>query len=308
MNNNPIAQHISLILPAKNEAFGLKSFLPSLMSAYPELEVIVVDDGSTDETRLVAEQHGAIVLSHPYSLGNGAAIKTGARFASREYLMFMDADGQHRVEDIQKIIDKFLTGYDMVVGCRDRASQASAARWLGNQFYNYIASLIVGHPILDLTSGFRIVQKDKFVEFLHLLPNGFSYPSTITMAFFRSGYTVGYEQITVQKRLGKSHLNLISDGFKFLLIIYKMTILYSPFKVFLPFAVLHFMAGFFNYLYTFTTQGRFTNMSAVFFSAAVIIFLIGLVSEQITTLMYQKQNQALFKSPQTQRRRNAANE
>lgn len=288
MNKEELYQNISLILPAKNEEKGLESFLPKLRAQYPSFEIIVVNDGSTDKTEQVAKQHGAHVISHPYSIGNGAAIKTGARNASRDILMFMDADGQHRIEDIEKLIEKFTQGYDMVVGARDKASQASFSRWLGNSLYNFIASNIVGQKILDLTSGFRIVKKEKFLEFLHLLPNGFSYPSTITMAFFRSGYFVGYENISVKSRIGKSHLNILSDGIKFLLIIYKMTILYSPFKVFLPFAVLHFFAGSLNYIYTYMSQGRFTNMSAVFLSAAVIIFLIGLVSEQITTLMYQR--------------------
>lgn len=288
---------ISLVLPAKNEEHGLSSFLAELLKRYPGLEIIVVDDGSTDKTKEVAIQCGATVVSHPYSIGNGASVKTGARNATREYLMLMDADGQHQVDDIQNIINKFEQGFDMVVGYRDKASQASMPRWLGNRFYNFIASNIVGQPILDLTSGFRLVKKDKFLEFLHLLPNGFSYPSTITMAFFRSGYSVGYQKITVNKRIGTSHLRLFSDGFKFLLIIYKMTTLYSPFKVFLPFAVLHFLAGTLNYFYTYFSQGRFTNMSAVFLSASVIIFLIGLVSEQITTLMYQRHTQSQTPPP-----------
>lgn len=292
MTKPNINTEISLVLPAKNEAHGLASFLPELFKRYPGLEIIVVDDGSTDKTKEIATECGAIVVSHPYSIGNGAAVKTGVRHATREYLMLMDADGQHRVDDIQNMIEKFEQGFDMVVGYRDKASQASVSRWLGNQFYNFIASSIVGQPILDLTSGFRLVKKDKFLEFLHLLPNGFSYPSTITMAFFRSGYSVGYQKITVNKRIGTSHLRLFSDGFKFLLIIYKMTTLYSPFKVFLPFAVLHFLAGTLNYFYTYFSQGRFTNMSAVFLSASVIIFLIGLVSEQITTLMYQRHTQS----------------
>ena len=299
MKPEDIYHHISLVLPTKNEEKALINFLPQLIEKYPQFEIIVIDDGSTDQTKKIAEKYGAMVVSHPYSIGNGAAIKTGARLASRELIIFMDADGQHRIEDIDKLITKFQSGFDMVVGFRDKASQASISRWVGNQFYNYIAASIVGQPILDLTSGFRIVKREKFLEFLHLLPNGFSYPTTITMAFFRSGYSVGYEKIIVNNRIGKSHLNIFYDGFKFLLIIYKMTILYSPFKVFLPFAALHFLAGSINYLYTYTTQGRFTNMSAVFLSASVIIFLIGLVSEQITTLMYQRFSQACQPNPMT---------
>lgn len=290
MNTQEIISQISIIIPAKNEEKGLTTFLPKLAQAYPQCEIIVVNDGSTDNTKTVAEQYATQVISHPYSIGNGAAIKTGARHANRALLLFMDGDGQHRVEDIAKLIEMYNKGYDMVVGARDKQSQASISRWLGNSLYNFIASNIVGQTIQDLTSGFRIVNREKFLDFLHLLPNGFSYPSTITMAFFRSGYFVGYHPIQVTHRIGKSHLNILTDGIKFLLIIYKMTILYSPFKVFLPFAVFHFLAGSLNYIYTYASQGRFTNMSAVFLSAAVIIFLIGLVSEQITTLMYQRQS------------------
>lgn len=291
INREELLQNISVVIPAKNEAEGLATFLPQLKKTYPMFEIIVVDDASTDKTNEVAQNAGVIVISHPYSIGNGGSIKTGTRNATGQYLLFMDGDGQHQVEDIEKLISKFLEGFDMVVGCRDKASQANFSRWLGNRFYNYIASIIVRQPILDLTSGFRLIKRDLFLEFLHLLPNGFSYPSTITMAFFRSGYAVGYQKIVVKPRKGKSHLRLFSDGLKFLLIIYKMTTLYSPFKVFLPFAALHFLLGLLNYAYTFSTQGRFTNMSAVFLSASVIIFLIGLVSEQITALMYQRSAQ-----------------
>ncbi len=281
---------VSIIIPAKHEEHGLKTFLLSLKQVYPAFEVIVVDDGSTDETAMIARSCGALVYSHPYSIGNGAAIKTGARYATGDTLIFMDGDGQHQVENIQPLLAKFQAGYDMVVGARDRSSQASTLRFIGNSFYNKLASFIVGQKILDLTSGCRVVNAQKFKEFLHLLPNGFSSPTTITMAFFRSGYSVAYIPIHVKARIGKSHLKPFSDGWRFLLIIYKMTILYSPIKVFLPFAILHFMAGICNYAYTYFTQGRFTNMSAVFISASVIIFLIGLVSEQITSLMYA-QNQ-----------------
>ncbi len=288
---------VSIIIPAKNEQEGLKTFLLSLKQMYPSFEIIVVDDGSTDDTAMIALSCGANVHSHPYSMGNGAAIKTGARVATGETLIFMDGDGQHQVENIMPLLERFREGYDMVVGARQRSSQASFLRFIGNSFYNFIASRIVGQNILDLTSGCRVVNAQKFREFLHLLPNGFSSPTTITMAFFRSGYSVTYLPIHVKARIGKSHLKPFSDGLRFLLIIYKMTILYSPIKVFLPFALLNFIAGISNYAYTYVTQGRFTNMSAVFISASVIIFLMGLVSEQVTYLMYA-QNQFTLNNKQ----------
>lgn len=281
---------ISLIIPAKNEGNGLKSFLPQLCEAYSQFEIILVDDGSTDDTANIAKAFGIKVISHPYSMGNGAAIKTGARSANGDILIFMDGDGQHQPSDIPLLLEKYQSGYDLIVGARSKRHQASTWRWLGNSLYNAIASQLVGQPVLDLTSGFRIVNANKFREFMHLIPNGFSCPTTITLAFFRSGYAVGYVPIEVKQRIGHSHLRPFSDGIKFLLIIYKMATLYSPLKMFIPFALLHLIAGLGNYAYTYTTQGRFTNMSAVLLSSSVIIFLIGLVSEQITCLMYSNQN------------------
>lgn len=280
---------LSIILPAKNEAEGLRGTLPALRVAYPDAEIIVVDDGSTDDTARVAREAGASVLSSPYSMGNGAAIKRGARAARGEILVFMDADGQHGAGHVRALLDKLGEGYDMVVGARDRSGQANLHRGLANGFYNRLASWMTGHRIADLTSGFRAVRADKFREFLHLLPNGFSYPTTSTMAFFRSAYPVAYVPIPVAKRVGNgSHIRLLKDGVRFLLIIFKIASLYSPLKLFAPTAAAFFLAALGWYGYTFATQGRLTNMSTLLFSAAVIIFLIGLISEQITNLTYRR--------------------
>ena len=279
--------HLSIILPAKNEAPGLRQVLPGLRARYPEAEVIVVDDGSTDETAAVAAEHGARVLSSPYPMGNGAAIKRGARAAGGEILVFMDADGQHDPALIARLLDKLDEGYDMVVGARDGAGQASAGRGLANAFYNRLASWMTGHRIADLTSGFRVVRAERFRQFLHLLPNGFSYPTTSTMAFFRSAYPVAYVPVPVAARIGKSHIRPVRDGLRFLLIIFRIATLYSPLKLFAPVGFTFFLVGASYYAYTFVTLHRFTNMSMLLFSAAVIVFLIGLVSEQITSLTYQ---------------------
>jgi glycosyltransferase involved in cell wall biosynthesis len=280
---------ISVILPAKNEAAGLAKTLPGLRLLLPEAEVIVVDDGSTDDTAAVAAAHGATVLSNPYSMGNGAAIKRGARAATGDILMFMDADGQHAADAIPRILARIESGYDMAVGARGWDGQASVGRGLANGLYNRIASWMTGHPVRDLTSGFRAARAAKFREFLHLLPNGFSYPTTITMAFFRSGYAVAYEPIPVAQRIGRSHIRPLRDGLRFLLIIFKIATLYSPVKLFAPTAAGFFAIGMGYYGWTFATTGRFTNMSALLFSAAVIIFLIGLVSEQVTALTYRRE-------------------
>ncbi|MGY0613173.1 glycosyltransferase family 2 protein [Luteimonas sp. A501] len=279
---------ISVILPAKNEADGLRRTLPALRSLLPGAEVIVVDDGSGDDTAEVAAAHGAQVLSSPYSMGNGAAIKRGARVASGDVLVFMDADGQHDPAHIPILLARLAQGYDMVVGARDWSGQAGVSRGAANAFYNWLASRMTGFDVKDLTSGFRVARADKFREFLHLLPNGFSYPTTSTMAFFRSAFPVAYEPIPVAKRLGKSHIRPVRDGIRFLLIIFKIATLYSPLKLFVPTSGAFFLLGVGYYGFTYITQGRFTNMSTLLLSAAVIIFLIGLVSEQITSLTYRR--------------------
>ncbi|QGU31698.1 glycosyltransferase [Thermochromatium tepidum ATCC 43061] len=281
---------LSIILPARNEARSLQQLLPRLREVIPEAELILVDDGSTDATAAVAEEAGARVIRHPYGMGNGAAIKSGARAATGDILVFMDADGQHDPADIPRLLAKLDEGYDMVVGARGRGSQANLGRGLANGVYNRIASLMTGHRISDLTSGFRAVQAAKFREFLYLLPNGFSYPTTITMAFFRSAYPVAYVPITARPRIGKSHLRPLRDGVRFLLIIFKIATLYSPLKLFLPVAFAFFLLGMGWYGYTFAIEGRFTNMSALLLSASVIVFLIGLISEQITHLTYKRED------------------
>jgi glycosyltransferase involved in cell wall biosynthesis len=282
-----LTMKISIVIPAKNEAENLRGFLPRLRASMPDAETIVVNDGSTDDTVSLCEQHGVRVVSHPYSKGNGAAIKIGARAATGDVIVFLDGDGQHKPEDIPLLLAQLDKDYDMVVGARDKESQADSYRALANGIYNKLASLITGHKILDLTSGFRAVRAHKFREFLYLLPNGFPYPTTCTMAFFRAGYSVGYIPIKTEQRLGESHISLLKDGVRFLLIIFKVGTLYSLLKIFLPASVGFFFTGCAYYFYTFVTDGRFTNMSAVLFMTAILVFLIGLVSEQVTALMYK---------------------
>lgn len=282
--------NLSIVIPAKNEAASLGALLSKIKSSQPNAEIVVVNDGSSDDTANIAKDNGANVISHPYSMGNGAAIKSGARAATGDILVTMDADGQHDPDDIARLLQKFQEGYEMVVGARSYKSQAGKRRWLGNQLYNYIASIIVGKKVQDLTSGFRVVSAKHFKELLYLLPNGFSYPTTITMAFFRNGYPVEYVPIKTSKRIGKSHLKLSKDGLKFLLIIFKITTLYAPLKIFFPISIVFFLTGACNYAYTFLVSDQFTNMSALLFIVSIIIFIMGLLSEQITVLIYKDSN------------------
>ena len=282
--------NFSIVIPAKDEEQGLVLTLPRLRETYPDAEIVVVDDGSSDGTVAVCEQHRVTVVSHPYSKGNGAAIKSGARAASGDYLDFMDGDGQHDPADIEKLLYKLEEGYDMVVGARGcRDDQANLARWSANSLYNWLASWMVNRKIDDLTSGFRAVNRKKFLSFLYLLPNGFSYPTTSTMAFFRAGYSVGFVPIKVSKRLGKSHVNVLRDGVRFFLIIFKIGTLYSPLKVYFPMSVLVSGLGIMNYIVANLTSGqlRFTNMSTLLILTGMIIFLIGLLAEQLTNLQYK---------------------
>ncbi len=286
-----MSESLSIVIPSKNEEKGLAVLLPELRAQYPAAEIIVVDDGSVDDTVGVCKENQVKVVSHPYSMGNGAAVKTGARVANNDILIFLDGDGQHDVNDIPKLLSELDKGFDMVVGARHGSTHANIGRWGANAIYSRLASWMVGRKIEDLTSGFRATRAKKFREFLYLLPNGFSYPTTITMSFFRAGYPVGYVPIHARARHGKSHIRPIRDGVRFLVIIFRVGTLYSPLKLFGPMSVMFFFLGLGYYLYTYLTASRFTNMSALLLTTSILVFLIGLVSEQITNLLYTRKSE-----------------
>jgi glycosyltransferase involved in cell wall biosynthesis len=279
---------LSIVIPAKNESGAIGQAVAGAREKYPDAEIIVVDDGSTDDTASVAENNGARVIRHPESLGNGAAVKSGARAASGEIIAFMDGDGQHDAAEFEALFAKLDEGFDMAIGARSSGSHANVGRLWANGIYNVVASWLTGRRIPDLTSGFRVVRAEMFKRFLYLLPNGFSYPTTITMAFLRAGFPICFEPIPVAKRIGKSHIRPLRDGIRFMVIIFKIATLYSPLKIFVPISAFFFATGAGWYLHTYMTIGRFTNMSMLLFSASVIVFLIGLISEQITALAYSK--------------------
>jgi glycosyltransferase involved in cell wall biosynthesis len=279
---------ISIVIPAYNEARAIGDVIIGINTLYPDFEIIVINDGSTDDTAEVAKDAGALVYSHPYNIGNGAAIKSGIRFASGKILVFMDGDGQHDPRDIEKML-KYFPDFDMVVGARPKGYQASWGRALANKIYNWLASYVAKFDIRDLTSGFRAVKSDIARNLLYLLPNTYSYPTTLTLGVLRSGRSMRYVTINPQSRKkGKSKIRIFRDGIRFFLIITKICALYSPLRIFLPVSFMMFCLGLAYYLYTFFAWGRFTNMSALLFTTSVLIFMMGLISEQICQMRFER--------------------
>jgi glycosyltransferase involved in cell wall biosynthesis len=279
---------VSIVIPVFNEAENLEGVIKKItVLDLPGCEIIVVDDGSTDGSADVALKVGANVIRHPYNIGNGAAVKSGIRVARGKIIVLMDGDGQHQPQDIPKLLAE-TRDYHMVVGARAKGSKLRFHRYAANLIYNLLASYVTQFNVKDLTSGFRALPRVDAMRFIDLLPNTFSYPTTLTLAFLRSGLTVKYVPIRTLYRSGQSKISLVSDGFRFLLIITKIATLFAPFRIFLPVSVVCFLGGLTNYIYTYVTQHRFTNMSVFMFTTAVIIFMLGLISEQIALLRMER--------------------
>jgi glycosyltransferase involved in cell wall biosynthesis len=277
---------VSVVIPAYNEADVIGDVVSALAAAGPWHEIIVVDDGSKDETACRAGAAGATVVKHPYNKGNGAAVKSGIRRAIGEFVLILDGDGQHRPEDARRVASR-LGEYDLVIGARATATQATQARKAGNALLNRLASYLTGRPIPDLTSGFRGARREHLREFLHLLPNGFSTPTTTTLAFIKAGYNVAFEPIEARTRVGSSKIRLARDGAKFLIIILKIVTLFSPLRVFLPISLASLAVGAGYAVWTIATQQHVTNSSVLLIMLSVIVFLVGLVSEQIAALRFE---------------------
>jgi glycosyltransferase involved in cell wall biosynthesis len=277
---------VSIVIPAKNEAEAIATVVSRLRAAAAWREIVVVDDGSTDDTSARAREAGACVVRHPYNKGNGAAVKTGIRRANGEFVLIIDADGQHPPEDAQRIAAR-LGEFDLVVGARSAGTQATAPRRAGNALLNRFASYLTSRPIPDLTSGFRGARTDCLREFLHLLPNGFSTPTTTTLAFIKAGYNVAFEPIDARQRSGNSKIRFAQDGTRFLLILLKIVTLFSPLRIFLPISVVSFAAGSVYGIWNMIATGKIPNGAVILILFAVIVFLVGLISEQIASLRFE---------------------
>ena len=280
------ASAVSIVIPAFNEGPSIAAVVSAMAAAARWREIIVVDDGSADDTGARAREAGARVVSHPYNKGNGAAVKSGIRAASGDFVLILDGDGQHRAADACRLVSR-LGDFDLVVGARSGSTQATAARRLGNNALNGLASHLTGRAIPDLTSGFRAARREYLLEFLHLLPNGFSTPTTTTLAFIKAGYNVAFEPTDAAARLGESKIRLAHDGARFVMIILKIVTLFSPLRVFLPIAVVSFTLGAGYAVWTIATQRHVTNSSVLLIVLAVMVFLVGLVSEQISALRFE---------------------
>ncbi len=279
-------EQTSVVIPAFNEADDIADVVSGLRRSAAWHEILVVDDGSTDATSAAAQAAGARVVRHPYNKGNGASVKSGIREATGEYVLIIDADGQHQPADATRLVSR-LGDYDLVVGARAHATQATVARRLGNHLLNGLASYLTGRPIPDLTSGFRAARRQHLHEFIHLLPNGFSAPTTTTLAFIKAGYNVVFEPVEARLRVGQSKIRLLRDGAKFSLIVLKVVTIFSPLRVFLPVSLASFAVGLGYAMWTIATQSHVTNSSVLLIMLGVIVFLMGLVSEQIAALRFE---------------------
>jgi glycosyltransferase involved in cell wall biosynthesis len=281
-----ISEQTTVVIPVMNEAPSIGRVVTELRSVAPWREILVVDDGSTDKTAEAAAGGGARVLRHPYNKGNGAAVKTAIRHAAGRFVLIMDGDGQHQPADALRLVSK-LVEYDLVVGARTGPSHAGIVRRIGNSLLNELASYLTGRPIPDLTCGFRAARRECLLEFLHLLPNGFSTPTTTTLAFAKAGYSVWFEPITARSREGRSKIRIGSDGARFFLILLKVITVFSPLRVFVPISAAAFLTGFAYAVWTIITQSHVTNSSVLLILLSVVIFLIGLVSDQISSLRFE---------------------
>jgi glycosyltransferase involved in cell wall biosynthesis len=271
----------TVVIPAFNEANGIAGTIEGLKSQ-GFAEILVVDDGSTDQTAARAEAAGARVVRHPYNKGNGAAVKTGIREAGSPVILLMDGDTQHDPAEAAKLIGP-IGNYDMVIGARSLGDQ-SLLRATGNAVFRGLASWLTGRPIPDLTSGYRAARRQSLLDILPLLPNGFSYPTTSCLALMKSGQNVLFVPITARTRVGRSKIRPAQDGFRFILIIFKIVTLYEPLRVFAPIAGVSFFIGLAYGIWNVLRFDKIPMGSALLIQLGVVVFLFGLISEQVASM------------------------
>ena len=283
---------VSVVIPARDEAGGLPGVLAGVKAALGgagvSFEVLVVDDGSSDGTGDAARKAGARVLRHPYPMGNGAAVKDGIRAARGEVVALMDADGQHDPADLPRLLEALGEEWAMAVGARTGGFGAGIHRAFANRVYAALASYVSGVRIPDLTSGFRVVRRDAARKFLYMLPNTFSYPSTLTLALLRSGRPVRFVPVKARGRTGTSKIHLLRDGARFFLIILRVATSFSPLRVFLPASMVSFAAGLALYLYKWKEAPLLTNGIQLLWLLGALLFFLGLLAEQIASLLGER--------------------
>ena len=274
---------ITIVIPAYNEEKGIGNVLLNLKKLVSDYQLLVIDDGSTDNTFEIVKNSGVNVVCHKYNKGYGAALKTGLRNAKTSVVLYIDADGQHNPEDIDRIAEH-IDEYDMVVGARTKKSTVSLLRRPGKKILSITANYLSGHQIPDLNSGFRAIKKNKAMEFMHILPNTFSFTTTITLAFLKSGYDVKYVPIQTIDRVGTSKIKPFRDGFRFIMLIVRTITLFDPLKVFLPISIALFTIGMVYGLYTLISALNISDASVIMITASILIFFFGLLADQISSI------------------------
>jgi glycosyltransferase involved in cell wall biosynthesis len=280
---------LSIVIPALNESDAIQAVLEDIHSNFRGLhfEVIVVDDGSTDETGSKASLLGARVIRHAQTKGYGAALKTGIRQARGEYVLTMDADGQHRGSDALRLWQERADN-DMVVGQRQGIIHSSLWRMPGKWLLGWLANYLTRQRIPDLNSGMRLFRRATILKYLHICPSGFSFSTTSTMALFNRGCSVAYIPIEVNKRIGKSTVS-IGTGIDTLILILRIAVLFDPLRLFIPISVsIGLVGAVWNIPYFLSGRGIISTGSTMTILTAVLVFGLGLLCDQISQLRLER--------------------
>ncbi|MBF0485496.1 MAG: glycosyltransferase family 2 protein [Candidatus Omnitrophica bacterium] len=278
--------NITIVIPVYNEAESIESCIRALRGQFPKTEIIVVDDGSEDQSAEIAENAGARVVKHHKNSGYGASLKTGVRLVTTPYVVFCDGDGQHSASDIARLIEITTPEHDMVVGVRTQTSHVSKRRWLGKTILYHFANFLADEKIPDFNSGLRVVKKEVLMKYFHLMPDGFSMSTTMTFAFLKSLRNIAWIPITVVKRKGKSTVRQMKHGPQTMLLMLRLTVLFEPLKVFLTVANFLFWLGLVSAVVNMALSGwqSIGKTTVIFCLASLMVFMFGLLCDQISAL------------------------